>query len=351
MRLSRSNAGAARLLCWLLLVGISLACIALLLGAPGLRHCASSTATPGTWEGSPQANSLARDHQDRRQATAGESDPSSGNAASQNSGVGLNGGFLKRLLSWISFERLLLLAVVLNYLALSGVGLWYWRVGRRHNLSNMLAPRFEGIEAKLAAIEQAIRALAVNAVSPPAPEKPALNLGSTRLEAPKERPVTSPGSVFTREPERSATPAAREPLVQAKRAPLLGESDRVRFGNVSSLVDQYCQAQGVSVLVLRQEAQGLGLRIGSPSATSGQRHVLNGPDHDSRLLAIKDDREERLFVVVGDNASVTEAEWLDLFQMRSFPGLSLVRSTRPAIVDATSGNVEQKGELEVLSST
>jgi hypothetical protein len=116
------------------------------------------------------------------------------------------------------------------------------------------------------------------------------------------------------------------------------------------LINQYCLIRGSSIVNLGQRAREMGLQIGSPSSIRGQRHVLNGPDCDSRLLAIKNGREERLFVVVGPDATVTEAEWLDLFRSRSFRGVGPVRSTRPATVNAVSGEVEEKGELEVLTA-
>lgn len=249
--------------------------------------------------------------------------------------------------SWIPFEHILLLAVVgANYLLLGVVAWSYWRGGRL-DLGSVLSHHFQTIEAQLDRIERALRPEPPKAVTPPAPvipEDPAPK--AQRYEPPRVPTPHHPAN----EPVRRA-PVPQEPPSLPARTRRVDESGRASKSQARDLVDRYCLVEESSIVDLGQQASALGLRIGSPSSTRGQRHVLDGPDHDSRLLAIRDDHEEVLLVVVGAGASVTRSEWLDLFEMRGFLGYCAVRSTRPALVNAVLGEVEEKGELEVLGPT
>jgi hypothetical protein len=246
--------------------------------------------------------------------------------------------------SWISFERILLLAVVVaNYLLLAVVGWNYWRASRRLDLGSVLSQQFQALGERLNAIERALRAGPSKPTTLPAPAPPDSSPKARGYEAPTEQPAP-------RRPPEQARRAPVFPSPPARTGPV-NESRRSQESHAWNLVNGYCQVRGSSIVDLGQNAEALGLLIGSPSSTRGQRHVLNGPDPDPRLLAIKDGREEKLFVVVGAEATVAESEWLDLFEMRGFPGYCTVRSKRPATVNAVSGEVEEKGELEVLGST
>jgi hypothetical protein len=119
--------------------------------------------------------------------------------------------------------------------------------------------------------------------------------------------------------------------------------------DAAALVEHYCREGGMSGSNLLDKARALGLQCGSPSKSKNQRRVLGSPDQDSRLLAIKD-QEGQLFILVDGEQSVTEVDWLDLFQPQGFTGMRPVRTKRAAVIDGVSGEI-QKGELEVLTAT
>lgn len=252
--------------------------------------------------------------------------------------------------SWISFERILLLAVVVvNYLLLAVVAWSYWRAGRRPDLGSVLSQHFQGLVARLDGIESALRTGPPKSTTPPLPATPDPAPRAKNYELPRE-PASRAASRAAPEPMQWAQVSQESPSLPARMGPV-DESRRSSESRARNLVNQYCLIRGSSVVDLGQHAREMGLQFGSPSSTRGQRHVLEGPDQDSRLLAVRDDREERLLVIVGAGASVAQSEWLDLFEMRAFIGYCAVRSKRPAIVNAVSGVVEEKGELEVLGPT
>jgi len=246
--------------------------------------------------------------------------------------------------SWISFERILLLAVVVvNFLLLATVA-WSYRRARRSSIDADLLQKLQAIEAQLQEIVRVLRAGSTKTVTPPAP---AITDSASRVksyEMPREQtpPASRPSPV-------RQTIVSQESLPLPERIRPVGES-RSPEGDVWKLVNRYCQSRESSIVDLNQWASDLELTVGSPSSINGQRHVLNDPNQDGRLFAIKEGDGKVLFVVVGADAIITESEWLDLFTRRSFPGVSPVRSTRPAIVNAVSGDVEEMGELEVLGS-
>jgi len=250
---------------------------------------------------------------------------------------------------WTPFERIFLLAAVAsNYLLLVVVAWSYWRAGGL-KVAAMLLQQLQVIVAHLAAIEGALRTGSPKPTAPPALATPNPAPRMKNYETPPEQPALRPNPKLAPEPVRQAPVVQEPPSPPARREPI-DESRRSPESEAWNLVRHYCLERGSSIVDLGQHAKEIGLQIGSPSFIRGQRHILDGPDHDSRLLAIKDRRDEKLFVVVGADAPVAESECLDLFEMPGFPGYCLVRSKRPATIDARTGEVEEKGELEVLGS-
>lgn len=297
---------------------------------------------------SPEEKTAIQSETQERAGRPDEEDLQSEDTGSGNPAVKA-GGATGSFLSWMTFERVLLLVIVLsNGFLLTGIGLWFWRLARRQrNLGMVLPQKLDDVGMRLKAIEEALRALPGKGprqtIEPHIDSNPEPPRQDSRRQAPPS-PISRPNW----EPPRSPPPSVREPRPQPWRTGLPRASQVAPSSNASSLVAQYCRDREGSIVELGEQAKALGLEIGSPSSTGGQRHRLNAPDEDSRLLAIRDGGEERFFIVVGSDAQVTESEWLDLFQVQTFPGLRPVRSKRPAVVDARSGEVEQKGELEVL---
>lgn len=341
----------------LLVVGLAGTGPARLGGASSPKPAASSvvpaSAPAGAPSGEQSAGGAAPTEPASEQPPPIHHDESARGSALAGAGQIGGGGGLALDDSGISFEMVLLVAaVVANYLLLAVV-LWsYWKARRQGGLGSGLPQKLDAIVRQLEAIEGAVRSgSAKPSFAPPAPALPASTPRATGYDTPREQPAPRPAPRPAPKPIERWSPDVQEPDSPPARTRPASERRRSQASAAWDLVTQYCLNPGSSILDLGQQASALGLQIGSPSSTRGQRHFLEAPDKDSRLLAIKDNREERFFVVVGADATVAETEWLDLFQRRSFPGVSQVRSKVPAVVNAVTGEVDEKGELEVFGST